>query len=163
VCLGGSAFASCKKYCTDDVDCGAPRGKCIYTITSAGTALGGIPNACSSNCEPTDTTAAGCPPMMKCTLFAITKNMMSVKLADCSPAGTMVQGGDCTNPTNTSTGVEARCAKGYQCVKLGAETTFKCRRICAAPGTTTGCGANMCTGFTDAHTIGAVTYGVCGP
>jgi hypothetical protein len=100
---------------------------------------------------------------MKCTLFAITKNMMSVKLADCSPAGTMVQGGDCTNPTNTSTGVEARCAKGYQCVKLGAETTFKCRRICAAPGTTTGCGANMCTGFTDAHTIGAVTYGVCGP
>lgn len=161
-CLGGAAFASCKKYCTDDVDCGAPRGKCIYSITSGGSAIAGIPNACSSNCEPTDTTAAGCPSMMKCTLFAVNKNMVSVKLADCSPAGTLVQGGDCTNPT-TMGGNEARCAKGFQCVKLGAETTFKCRRICSAPGTATGCATDTCRGFTEPHTIGAVSYGVCGP
>src|SRR5215213_7847671 len=33
VCLG-SAFASCKKYCSGDADCGAPRGRCIYTVNN---------------------------------------------------------------------------------------------------------------------------------
>ncbi len=160
VCLGGSAFASCKKYCSGDADCGAPRGKCIYSINSGGAPIAGVPNACSSNCEPTDTTAAECPSTMKCTLFSVNKDMMSVKVADCSPAGTLVQGGDCTAG---GIGVEARCAKGYQCVKLGAETTFKCRRICSAPGTATGCAADTCRAFTEPHTIGPTTYGVCGP
>jgi len=79
-CIGGSSFRSCKKYCSGDADCGAPRGKCIYTITNDNNVpITDVPKVCSSNCEPTDTTAAGCPSTMKCTLFAITSNMVSVK------------------------------------------------------------------------------------
>ena len=72
VCLGSADFASCKKYCGADTDCGAPRGQCIYKVTdSSGQAISGIPEVCSSNCEPTDTSAAMCPSTYKCTLFVL--------------------------------------------------------------------------------------------
>lgn len=158
VCL---PFGSCKKYCSGDADCSAPRGKCIYTLTSGGNPIPNVPQACSSNCNPVDTTAAGCPSTMKCTMFTATQNMMQIGIADCSPAGSGLQGSDCT--AMDGTGVESNCAKGYQCVRITNETAFRCRRICNAPGTTTGCGANNCIGFAPALTIADVSYGVCGP
>jgi hypothetical protein len=161
VCLGGSAYASCKKYCSGDADCGAPRGRCVYDISAGGSPIVGVPPACSSNCDPTDTTAALCPAADKCTLFTQTHNGSPVKIVDCSPAGTGTQGADCT--TTSGGGFESKCAKGYQCVKFSTESTYKCRRICSAVGTTTGCGANNCIGFADPHTIGSTTYGICGP
>ena len=160
VCLGGSAFASCKKYCTGDADCGLPRGKCVFTINGDSGPIAGAPNACSSNCDPTDTTAAGCPSTMKCTLYTVTKASVPINIADCSPAGAMVQGGDCTAPGGAS-GIEARCAKGFQCVKFSSESVFKCRKLCTA-GTST-CGANTCVAFTPVFTLDAKDYGVCGP
>lgn len=155
-CIGGVSFRSCKKYCSGDADCGAPRGKCIYTVTdSNGLAIADVPKLCSSNCDPTDTTAASCPDTMKCTIFALSEYVV-----DCSPAGTMTQGADCKGPNGA---IEARCAKGHQCTTTDSGATFKCRRVCSAPGTTTGCGTEMCIGFAPAIVIGGTSYGVCGP
>lgn len=151
VCIGGSTFASCKKYCTGDADCGAPRGKCIYVPDPS------VPKVCSSNCDPTDTTAAGCPSTYKCSML----NYTDGDVVDCTPAGTMTQGADCTSATNTP--VQSRCAKGYECAKFTSEATFKCRRVCSAPGTTTGCAGQQCVGYTTPFTVGGTSYGVCGP
>jgi hypothetical protein len=162
VCLGG-ANPSCKKYCSGNADCMAPRGVCIHQVTGDNGPIAGIPRACSSNCDPVDTTGAGCPSTMKCTLYTIPDNNDTpTNIVDCSPAGTGMQGDDCT-ATNGSSGVESRCAKGYQCVKLTNESTFKCRRLCNAPGTTTGCNGQMCLAFTPAYTLAGVSYGVCQP
>jgi hypothetical protein len=163
-CVGGVSFRSCKKYCSGDADCGAPRGRCAYTLTgNGGQPIADVPKVCSSNCDPADTTGASCPSTMKCTIFNIGPSGMPDFVADCSPAGSMTQGADCKNPTATGGPIESRCAKGYQCITFDSGTTYQCRRICTAPGTTTGCGANMCTGFTPAVTIGGTTYGICNP
>lgn len=156
-CIGGSAYASCKKYCTADVDCGSPRGRCVYERTSFGP---DVPKLCSSNCEPTDTTAAGCPSTFKCTLYTATSGGTTHKIADCSLAGTGTQGTDCTAGAAP---VESRCAKGYQCAKFVGDTVFQCRRLCSNPGQTSQCGGQNCVGYSDPHTIGPTTYGVCGP
>jgi hypothetical protein len=162
VCLGG-ATPSCKKYCSGNADCGAPRGVCIHQVKGDNGPIPGIPNACSSNCDPIDTTGAGCPSTMKCTLYTIPDNSNTpTNIVDCSLAGTGVQGDDCTAANGTS-GVEARCQKGYQCVKFTNESTFKCRRLCDAPGTTTTCNGEMCLAFTPSYTLAGVSYGVCQP
>lgn len=160
VCLGGVSFRSCKKYCSDTADCGAPRGSCIYTISGDNGPIADVPKACSSNCDPVDTNAAGCPSSMKCTLYTVNNNGTPTNIVDCSPAGTEVQGDDCTGANG---GVEAQCAKGYTCAKLTSEATYKCRRLCNAPGTTTGCNGQMCLGYTPAYTLAGVSYGVCLP
>jgi hypothetical protein len=160
VCLGGVSFRSCKKYCTDDADCGTPRGNCIYTISTASGPIPDIPKVCSSNCDPTDTTAAGCPSNMKCTLTLGTENMVDTTIVDCTPAGTEVQGGNCTSGTS---GVEARCAKGFQCTRFGTNPFF-CRKVCTEPGTNSAqCGGQLCNGFQPALSVAGVTYGVCAP
>lgn len=156
-CIGGSTYAACKKFCEADVDCGTPRGKCALQITAGGQPIPNVPKVCTSNCEPTDTTAAGCPSNFKCTLFTAA----SMPIADCALAGTGTQGVDCTSGTS---GLESRCAKGYQCIKFGSETTFKCRRICTNPSTNNpGCGGQQCVGFSTPHTLGGTTYGICAP
>jgi hypothetical protein len=157
-CIGGSAYASCKKYCTADVDCGSPRGKCVLQFGSAGP---DVPKFCSSNCDPTDASAANCPSTFKCTLYSASSGGTTYKIADCSLAGTGTQGTDCTSGSQP---FEAKCAKSFQCAQLVGDTTFKCRKICTAPGTTTAqCGGQTCIGYSPPHTIGATTYGVCGP
>jgi len=148
VCLGDNQFASCKKYCTVDADCGVPRGRCIYEVTDNGVPITDIPKVCSSTCEPTDATAALCPSTYKCTLIALTDD----KIVDCTPAGSGTQGTVCVDDTG--------CAKGFQCVKFSNESSFKCRRVCDVAGS---CGGNSCIGFTDPFTVGGTTYGVCGP
>jgi len=156
-CIGGVSFRSCKKYCDGDPDCTPPRGKCIYVVTDSNNQpIADIPKVCSSNCDPTDTSGASCPSSMKCTIF----RYASADVVDCSPSGPEVQGGDCTG---TGAGIEAKCAKGFQCTTLDGGTSYKCRRVCSAPGTMTGCGANTCVGFAPAVTIGGASYGVCGP
>jgi hypothetical protein len=161
VCVGGNAFASCKKYCETDAECGTPRGRCVIELTSGGAPIAGIPKVCTSNCEPTDTTAAGCPSTFKCTLYSQSSGGLTHKIADCSLAGTRTQGGDCTAGNGPN---ETMCAKGHQCVRFGNEATFKCRRICTNPTATSAqCGGQQCVGFTEPHTIGTTTYGVCAP
>lgn len=162
VCLGGLTFRSCKKYCTDDADCGAPRGNCIYTISSTSGPIPDVPKVCSSNCDPTDPVAAGCPSTMKCTLGLGTENMVDTTIVDCTPAGTEVQGGNCTNGGGTG-GLEARCAKGFQCTRFGTNPFF-CRKVCTEPGVMSAqCGGQLCNGFQPPLTMAGVTYGVCAP
>jgi hypothetical protein len=161
ICLGGSG-ASCKRYCDDNADCGSPRGRCVLRVMAGGTPVEGIPAVCTSNCDPRDLTAALCPSKHKCTLFTINRDGTAHKVVDCSLAGTRVQGGDCTSATNGPN--ESMCAKGYQCVKLTSEPTYKCRRICTGPtAMSSQCNNMQCIGFNPAHTISGVTYGVCAP
>jgi hypothetical protein len=158
VCLGGSTYATCKKYCELDADCGTPRGRCAIDISAGGMPIAGIPSACSSNCNPLPTSApADCPPSYKCGLFTATHNGMAVKVTDCSPAGTGTQGAAC----GTTTGNDSLCAPGYLCTTVG--TNFQCRRICNKTAGNAGCtgfGTGTCLGFTTPHTID-VEYGVC--
>jgi hypothetical protein len=159
-CIGGAAYASCKKFCTSNADCGSPRGQCVLGFAS--TAGPDVPKFCSSNCDPTDATAASCPSTFKCTLYTAMSAGTNYKIADCSLAGTGTQGVDCTAGSQP---YEAKCAKGFQCVKLTTESTYKCRKICATPGQAGGAcgGSNQCIGYTEPHTIGSTTYGVCAP
>jgi hypothetical protein len=156
VCLGGSAFASCKKYCSSDADCGTPRGACVIDITAGGQPVMGIPSVCSSNCEPTATNSPECPSTYKCGLFTASHNGTSVKIADCSPAGTGTQGASCASGTM---GADNLCAKGYLCSTVTSDTAFKCRRICQKAASN--CGAATCLSFNPPFTIGGTEYGIC--
>jgi len=155
VCLG-AANASCHKYCTQNSDCGTPRGQCVIDITSNGTAIPGIPPACSSNCDPTSTNPAECPSTFKCGLFTATHNGSPVKIADCSKAGSGVQATSCKVGT---AGDDTLCGKGYLCTTLDGGTNYNCRRICQV--TASNCGTRTCKTFTTPHTINGVEYGVC--
>lgn len=157
-CLG-VADSSCKKYCSADTDCGSPRGQCIYTVTDTNDQpIADIPKVCSSNCDPTDTSAALCPSVYKCSLFVLdTGGGSTADIADCSPAGAGTQGASCDQAGSR---VDSMCAKGYQCVQFGANP-FTCARICntGAPA----CPSNTaCVGFSMPIVVGGVTYGVCG-
>jgi hypothetical protein len=152
VCLGGSSYATCKKYCMADADCGTPRGRCAIDISSGGMPIAGIPSACSSNCNPISTSAPECPPSYKCSLFTATHNGSQVKITDCSPAGTGTQGANCM-------GNESLCAPGYLCTTLDG-TNYACRRVCNKTANTGCTGSQTCLGFTTPHTVD-IEYGVC--
>lgn len=72
VCLGGSGTSSCTRYCDDDADCGTPRGQCVLQIVDD--MQQPIPGAvaCSSNCDPANTTNAACPSGWSCDLYTAT-------------------------------------------------------------------------------------------
>jgi hypothetical protein len=158
VCLGGAAYATCKKYCMADADCGTPRGRCAIDISAGGMPIADIPSACSSNCNPLPTTPpSDCPPSYKCSLFTATHNGAPVKITDCNPAGGGVQGANC----GTTAGNDSLCAPGYLCTTIGSG--YQCRRICNKSAGNTGCtgiGTGTCIGFTTPHTVD-VEYGVC--
>ncbi|HEY5927709.1 MAG TPA: hypothetical protein VIV11_38755 [Kofleriaceae bacterium] len=158
VCLGGATYATCKKYCEANADCGTPRGRCAIDISSGGMPIADIPSACSSNCNPLLTAQpAECPTSYKCGLFTSTHNMAPVKIADCTPAGAGTQGANCKSGT---LGNESLCAQGFLCTTVDAGATYTCRRICNKT-TMTGCaGAQTCLGFSTPHTID-IEYGVC--
>lgn len=162
VCLGNSAYASCKKYCMVDADCGTPRGRCALDIRSGGQVVPGIPPACSSNCDPMSLNPPECPSTFKCSLFSTTHNNMQMTISDCALAGGGAQGADCKSGT---TGDDTRCAKGYSCTTTDNGTTFRCRRWCTQPGTTQSaqCGNQACIAFTTPLTLAGVSYGVCAP
>jgi hypothetical protein len=158
VCLGGASYATCKRFCMADADCGTPRGRCAIDISSGGMPIADIPSACSSNCNPLPTGApADCPPSYKCSLFTATHAGAPVKIADCNPAGSGTQGTSC----GTTTGNDSLCAPGYLCTTVGSG--YQCRRICNKTAGNTGCvgiGGGTCLGFSVPHTID-VEYGVC--
>jgi hypothetical protein len=156
VCLGGSTYATCKKYCMADADCGTPRGRCAIDISSGGTPIVGIPSACSSNCNPLLTSAPYCPANYKCGLFTSMHNATQVKIADCSPAGSGLQGANCKAGT---LGNDAMCAPGYLCTTVDGGTNYNCRRICNKTANT-GCTSGTCLAFNPAHTVD-IEYGVC--
>jgi hypothetical protein len=156
VCLGATGQAACHKYCSQNSDCGSPRGQCVIDITSGGMPIAGIPPACSSNCDPTSTNPAECPATYKCGLFTSTHNGSPVKISDCSKAGSGVQATSCKT---ASGGDDALCGKGYLCTTLDGGTNYNCRRICQV--TASNCGARTCKTFTTPHTINGVEYGVC--
>jgi len=162
VCLGNSVYASCKKYCMVDADCGTPRGRCALDIRSGGQVVAGIPPACSSNCDPTSTNPPECPSTFKCNLFTANHNNTQVQIADCSLAGPGTQGADCKAGTN---GDDTRCAKSFSCTTTDGGTTFKCRRFCTNPGTTQSaqCSNQACIAFSPPIMLAGVSYGVCAP
>jgi hypothetical protein len=162
VCLGGSQFASCKKYCEVDADCGTPRGKCVITISANGTPIAGIPKACSSNCDPMLSAAAVCPANSKCGLFTASSDGMTHHIADCSPAGSLGQGGNCKVG---STGDDKLCASGHLCTTTDGGTTYTCRKICRGPtqpqSANADCNNQNCIGFNTPFDLAGVIYGVC--
>jgi hypothetical protein len=158
VCLGGAAYATCKKFCMVNSDCGIPRGRCAIDISSGGMPIQGVPSACSSNCNPLPLSAPTneCPASYKCGLFTATHSGSPVKITDCTPAGAGTQGANCKAG---NLGNEAMCAQGYMCTTTDAGATYICRRICNRTAGT-GCTTGMCIGFSVPHTID-IEYGVC--
>lgn len=156
VCLGSAAGRSCKKYCSTNADCGAPRGQCVIDITNGSTPIAGAPSVCSSNCDPTNVAAGSCPAGYKCNLFQATHNGSTVNIVDCDPSvGAGTQGANCTAGT---AGNDALCAANHSCTTLNG-TTFNCRKICNKAASN--CGAMTCIGFNPALTVGGIEYGVC--
>jgi hypothetical protein len=150
VCLfdGGSNVGTCKRYCDADSDCGTPRGKCIFQITSGGQPIPDVPKACSSNCDPTNSAAGGCPSTHKCGLFTVD----TTNIVDCSVAGNGTQGAACNNN-------DALCAANFLCTTVGASNA--CRRICNRTNNTGCVGSQTCLGFATPFSVGGTEYGVC--
>jgi hypothetical protein len=160
VCLGPTSASSCKKYCSSNADCAAPRGQCVIDITNGTTPIPGIPSVCSSGCDPANTAAGGCPTGFKCGLFTATHQGTTYNIADCekvSIAG--AQGAACKVGTN---GDDTKCASDFLCTTVDSGTNFNCRRICTTVGSAGGvCGGMTCIGFATPLTIAGVQYGVC--
>jgi len=158
VCLGGATYATCKKYCQADADCGTPRGRCAIDISAGGMPIQGIPSACSSNCNPLSATGpAECPANYKCGLFKATHFGNPVTVADCTPAGGGAQGANCKAGT---LGNDAMCAPGFMCTSTDAGATYICRRICNRTAMTGCTGAQTCINFSPAQMLD-IEYGVC--
>jgi hypothetical protein len=158
VCLG-SGGRSCKKYCSTNADCVAPRGQCVLDITANGTPIAGIPSVCSSGCDPTNVAAGGCPANYKCNIFTATHNGMDFNITDCvgPPATAGTQGANCKVGAD---GDDTLCAANHLCTTVNAGTNFNCRRTCNNVGGTCG-GGLTCIGFNPALVVGGTTYGVC--
>lgn len=161
VCLfsQGASVGNCKRYCDADVDCGTPRGQCLITIQNGqGQPIPNIPKACTSNCDPTNTAAGGCPNGEKCTIFPGAGAIPAA--VDCTTAGGGGQGASCQ--MGAGNGNDALCAPDNLCTTLD-NNSFNCRRVCKFNGATgVGCvGAQQCLHFGTPLIVGGVEYGVC--
>jgi hypothetical protein len=152
VCLGAGI---CRKYCDDNTDCGQPRGQCLITITDGTNPIPNVPKTCSSNCDPTNVAAGGCPANKKCSLFTINANNVVNNIVDCDVAGAGLQGADCKVGAD---GDDALCGKDHTCVTSDGGTTFTCRRMCVVG---TACTVGTCTAFGTPFIVGGINYGVC--
>jgi hypothetical protein len=158
VCVGAAGKPSCKKFCTSNADCVAPRGQCVIDVTNGGQPIPGAPSICSSNCDPTNSAGGGCPTGFKCGMFNATHGGQQFQIADCTGAvGTGVQGTVCTGG---GTGDESICSANFSCTTLNGGASFQCRKICNKTANT-GCGALTCIAFNPAMNIGGTEYGVC--
>jgi hypothetical protein len=149
VCVGGR----CHRYCSVDGDCSQPRGLCAIQLTDQ--MSNPIPGAttCSSNCNPIDSAAGGCPAGQKCGFF---EGIGMRDIVDCTTPGAGAIGATCTT--------DATCSSNTYCTTYNTQT--RCRKVCnrttggsecaAVPGTT-------CVGFTTPLTIGGTEYGICAP
>jgi hypothetical protein len=158
VCLGGGGHSACKKYCSVDGDCGAPRGQCVIQITDGTTPIPGLPPVCSSNCDPTNTAAGGCPTGWKCNLFTQTFMGSPRNIADCSFAGAGGQGASCTGAGG---GDDTLCAPNHLCTTINGGTSYQCRRICNRTAGGPQCAGLTCLAFNPAFNLAGTEYGVC--
>ena len=153
VCAGGS----CLKYCANDAGCPQPRGLCAVQITDGMGAA--IPGAitCSSNCNPTNSAAGGCPTGEKCGFFTTTRAGADLDILQCTTPGAGGIGATCVD--------DSTCASNTLCTTVSAQS--RCRKVCnrssggsecaTVPGTT-------CIGFAaPGLVIGGTEYGVCAP
>lgn len=160
VCLTADNIGTCRKYCDADADCGTPRGKCVVDINDGtGNPLTGIPTTCSSNCDPTNVAAGGCPPTMNCGVFTTTHLGVAQNIAQCAPAtATGTQGVSC-GPAGAPD--DKLCAPDFMCTTVTAGGANNCRRVCNKT-LNTGCtGLLTCIGFTTPLTLAGTEYGVC--
>src|SRR5262249_42888538 len=122
-CMGAGTNSSCHKYCSSDSDCTTPRGKCAVDFTYNGVPLPNLPSVCSSNRDPSLTTAQPeCPPNWKCSVWFGKHDGADVQYADCWPAGTGTQGVNCRPGANPA---DELCARGYECVTIDGGTVFR--------------------------------------
>ncbi len=157
-CVMAGGGKRCEQFCSGDMQCAQPRGKCIIQIKNQQTGMdivGAV--TCSSNCNPLATTNGGaCPASWKCGFFTIG----ATDIVDCALPGAGVQGTPCTS--------DAQCGPGTMCSTFttGGVSTQACRRVCNKTGGGQECaavGGTSCFGFLPALSIGGTEYGICAP
>jgi len=145
LCIGASAGNTyCSRFCNTDTDCTGGAGSiCLIELNDgAGGSIPGV-TLCTAHCSPV--TSTGCPSGMACGLGQEETGAMRW-FTGCIEAGSVTAGGACT---------DVECAPGHVCIG------GFCERWCRV-GSTGDCGGlEVCTGFTDAPSVGGVEYGVC--
>ncbi|HVV88478.1 MAG TPA: hypothetical protein VHE35_35790 [Kofleriaceae bacterium] len=156
-CVMAGGGMRCEQFCSSDMQCAQPRGKCIIQIQNQqGMDIDGAVT-CSSNCNPLSTTTGGaCPANWKCGFFTIGQT----DIVDCELPGAGQQGTTC----NT----DADCSAGTMCstVTVGGVPLKRCRRVCNKTAGGQECAAvagTSCLGFVDPLTIAGTEYGICAP
>jgi hypothetical protein len=156
-CVMAGGGMRCEQFCSSDMQCAQPRGRCIIQINNPqGQPIVGA-TTCSSNCNPLATTLGGaCPANWKCGFFTIGAN----DIVDCALPGNGVHGSVC----NT----DAECGAGTMCstVTTNGVPSKRCRRVCNKTGGGQECAAvagTSCLGFIDPLTIAGTEYGICAP
>ncbi len=156
VCVSAADEASCRRYCRTNADCDAPRGACVITLVDGSTEIPGAV-VCSSNCDPINPAAGGCPATWGCYPGVIDPdgvpgNGDETTIGDCAPAGAGTQGATCA--------ANSDCAQGFLCINTGVTT--ECLRMCnTAVGDCSGSPGTTCGGTDPVITLGGVTYGIC--
>jgi hypothetical protein len=158
VCVGTGADARCEKYCDASSDCGQPRGQCVIQLMNGAMPIAGA-TTCSSNCNPLNSAAGGCPAGDKCGFFTVNNALtgnVDRDIVDCTTPGAGGHGTTCTN--------DSTCASDTLCTTVSAQT--RCRRVCnrtTGGNECAGLAGTTCIGFNPALTIGGTEYGVCAP
>ncbi len=159
VCVGAGASATCERYCDATSDCGQPRGQCVIQLMNGAMTIAGA-TTCSSNCNPVNSAAGGCPTGMKCGFFTITNTLtggVARDIVDCTTPGAGTHGTTCAN--------DSTCASDTLCSTSNALT--RCRRTCNLTTGGNECASlagTTCTGFgAPGLVVGGTTYGVCLP
>lgn len=158
VCVGSAPSARCEKYCDMSSDCQQPRGQCVIQLVNGTMDIPGA-TTCSSNCNPVNSAAGGCPAGDKCGFFTVNNALTGGTdrdIVDCTTPGAGAHGATCTT--------DATCASDTLCTTVSAQT--RCRRVCNRTTGGSECAAiagTSCIGFNPALTIGGTEYGVCAP
>lgn len=158
VCVGDATNARCEKYCDASSDCGQPRGQCVIQLTNGGTPIAGA-TTCSSNCNPVNSAAGGCPAGNKCGFFTVTNALtgnVERDIVDCTTPGAGGHGATCTS--------DASCAADTMCSTYNALT--RCRKVCNRTTGGSECASQAgttCIGYNPALIVGGIEYGICAP
>jgi len=151
VCLGVTAEASCKRYCTGDEHCDGGGGVCVIEVTSGGTPIPGV-KVCSPDCDPF--TSSGCPSGWACGAYSDVQEQRNFTW--CRVPG---QGGN-----NSICSDDGQCAAGFVC--LNVASTRRCKKYCDRGDSNPGCSLfQQCVAVIDASgdplEVAGVQYGVC--
>ncbi len=156
-CVMAGGGMRCERFCTDDMECDQPRGRCLIQITNQqGAPIAGA-TTCSSSCNPLATTNGGaCPANWKCGFFTIGTQ----DIVDCALPGAGVHGTACTS--------DSMCGPGTMCstYTVNGVPSQRCRRVCNRTAGGQECAAvagTSCLGFGDPLTVGGTEYGICAP